>query len=265
MGGGGGGDLGRVDDRCQRRRTDAPPVRRLRDGRNIVTDGKPERLATTDVKCLEPAGDIVKPALLDDLHIHLRQFCRIELGGGTAKPRQVEPLDDCGHVGAGKDGIGRSDARQEAGKRLRFGPLVAKLADRQASETFRKPLAISAGKQSDMAHDGRRSAKCFEKLYLRRGIGDMVLTADDVRDVVIDVVDHRGHGVDDPPVLAHQHRIGQARHVIADVATNHVCPGNLGMIQKEAPVRAAAFCLELRLLRFGQLQRRTVIDRRAAG
>ena len=48
VGGGGGGDLGRVDDRCQRRRTDAPPVGRFRDGRNIVTDGKPERLATTN-------------------------------------------------------------------------------------------------------------------------------------------------------------------------------------------------------------------------
>ena len=52
-----------------------------------------------------------------------------------------------------------------------------------------------------MAHDGRSSAKCFEKLYLRRGIGDMVLAADDVRDVVIDIVDHRGHGVDNTPVL----------------------------------------------------------------
>ena len=82
---------------------------------------------------------------------------------------------------------------------------------------------------------------------------------------MVNIIDHRRHGIDDPSVLAHQHRIGQARHVIADITTNHVGPGNLGMIQKEAPVRAAAFCLELRLLRFGQLQRRTVIDRRAAG
>ena len=88
----------------------------------------------------------------------------------------------------------------------------------------------------------------------------MVLAADDMGDGVVDIIDNRGHGIDDPSILAKQHRVGQAGHMIADIAANHVGPGHLAMLKQETPVRAASLGLQRSFLSIGQLQRRTVID-----
>ena len=116
-----------------------------------------------------------------------------------------------------------------------------------------------------MAHRRGGGAERFEQLDLGGRIGHMVLAADDMGNAVIDVVDNRCHGVDHPAVLAHQNRIGQAGHVIADIAAHHVGPADLGIIQQEPPVRAASCRLMLGLLFIRQLQRRAVIDRRPPG
>ncbi len=60
-----------------------------------------------------------------------------------------------------------------------------------------------------MPEGRRRRAERLEELDLRRGIGDMVLAANDMGDAEIDVVDHARQGVEIAAIGAHQHGIGQ--------------------------------------------------------
>ena len=115
-----------------------------------------------------------------------------------------------------------------------------------------------------MAHSRRAGAERLEQLDLRSRVGDVIFASDDVGDAVINVVDDRRHGVDDPSVLTHQNRVRQARHMVADIAAHHVGPTDLGIVQAETPVRATARRLEFALLFVGQFQRCAVIDRGAA-
>ena len=104
-------------------------------------------------------------------------------------------------------------------------------------------------------------------------IGDMVVAADDMRDPELDVVDHRRKRVEIAAVLAHQHRIGDARRDRPSRGRARDRPNGLRCArgangssveigQQEAPVRLAAFRLEVGLLGVAELQRLAAIDRR---
>ena len=115
-----------------------------------------------------------------------------------------------------------------------------------------------------MAEPGRGAGKRFENLDLHRRVGDMILAADDMRDAKVDVVDHRGKGVEIGSVLAPQHRIGERRAVDVAFAPHHVVPAHRRRVEPEAPMRPAARRFERGAFGFAQAQSRPVVDRRAA-
>ncbi len=83
---------------------------------------------------------------------------------------------------------------------------------------------------------------------LHAGVGDVVLAADDVADLAVDVIDHAGEGVERGAVRADQHRIRHRWQLDAAPAEHAVGPldGRIG--QLEAPVRRLAVRLGLRAL-----------------
>ena len=92
----------------------------------------------------------------------------------------------------------------------------------------------------------------------------MVLAAHHMRDAGLDIVDHRGQGVEIAAILADQHGVGHGRCVDALRPAHEVVPLDALAAQLEAPVRLHARSLELRALVSRQLQRRPVIHRRPA-
>ena len=66
----------------------------------------------------------------------------------------------------------------------------------------------------------------LENLHLHGRIGDMVLTADHMRDVEIDVIDDGRQRIEIAPVLAHQHRVGEGRGVDMAVAAHEIVPAD---------------------------------------
>ena len=108
------------------------------------------------------------------------------------------------------DGVGGADLG-EIGVRAPAARCRPRATARSDSEPRRldsasPPAPTSSGK---CAKCGTARAQRLEDLDLRRGVGDVILAADDVGDGEVDIVDHRRQGVEEAPVLADQHRIGQ--------------------------------------------------------
>ena len=115
-----------------------------------------------------------------------------------------------------------------------------------------------------MGEDGSARAQGLEDLDLGRGVGDVVIAADDVADVEGDVIDDRGQGVKVIPVLAHQHRVGLAGLLDMLRAAHQVIPFDPSGFELEAPVRAAPRSFQALAIRERQRQCRPVIDWRPA-
>ncbi len=88
----------------------------------------------------------------------------------------------------------------------------------------------------------------------------MILAADDVRDLEVDVVHDAGQRVEEPPILADQHRVRQRRRIDMHGTADDVVELNLFPGQQEAPMRLAPLSLKGRPLLRGELQRRAVVD-----
>ncbi len=115
-----------------------------------------------------------------------------------------------------------------------------------------------------MAEPRRGAGERLENLDLHGGIGDMILAADDVRDAEVDVVDHRGKGVEISSVLAPQHRVGERSAIDMALAAHHVVPAHRRRVEAETPMRPAARRFERGAFGVAQAQGRAVVDRRAA-
>src|SRR5215469_2880158 len=103
-------------------------------------------------------------------------------------------------------------------------------------------------------------AQRLEYLNLRRGVGYMILAAQNVRDFELRVVHYRGHGVEKTSILADQDRIGQSRGVDFDGTADQIVPFYLVVAEPEAPIRSASLDGEFLALRVGQVERGAVID-----
>ena len=104
----------------------------------------------------------------------------------------------------------------------------------------------------------------LEDLDLGAGIGGVVLTADNVGDLGVDIIADRRQGVEIAAILTDQDRVGQGRGLDGHVTAHQIRPADRIAGQFETPVRLAAFPFQRGLFRIGQLQRGAVIDRRTA-
>ena len=90
----------------------------------------------------------------------------------------------------------------------------------------------------------------------------MIFAANDMRDLEVDVVHHRGQRVEEAAVLADEHGIGEMRRVDLDIAAHQVMPLHLALAELEAPMGFAALGFQLGAIFGGEFQRGAVIDRR---
>ena len=88
--------------------------------------------------------------------------------------------------------LGRADQHRERRDGERFDAAFAQRGDRQGAGALGEALAAGVGQQIVVAEDGRGARQRLENLDLHRGIGDVILAADDMGDAEVDVVDDRG-------------------------------------------------------------------------
>ncbi len=146
----------------------------------------------------------------------------------------------------GRDGLGRPDEDRQRRHRQRLDPLLAKRGDRQRARALRQPLPARIGQQIVMPEARRGARERLEYLDLHRGVGDVVLAANDVSHSELDIVDHRRERVEIAPVLAPQDRIGQRGAVDMALAPHQIVPAHGLRFELEPPVRPAAGGLEQR-------------------
>src|SRR4029078_6401530 len=106
------------------------------------------------------------------------------------------------------------------------------------------------------------AAQCLEKLDLDSGIDDMILAADHMGDIEIDIVDDRPPRVKICTILAHQNRIGERGGIDMLGAADEIHPFDVAPIELEAPMRAASFGFEPLAVFLAELERGAVIDGR---
>ena len=88
-----------------------------------------------------------------------------------------------------------------------------------------------------MSERRRLRTERLEHLDLRRAVGDMILAANDVRDLQVDVVDHARQQIEPAAVLAADDRIGQQLRVEPLRPADQVVPlDRRVMVEPEPPV-----------------------------
>ena len=90
-----------------------------------------------------------------------------------------------------RDRIRGPEHRDIARHRERLDPFRAQALDGERAVALGQRLSVGADQETVVAERGRLRAERLEQLDLRRGIGDVVLAADDMGDAEIDIVDHR--------------------------------------------------------------------------
>jgi hypothetical protein len=139
-------------------------------------------------KCHEP----VRRLLEQINHVHVRELLAVELGVGLVHARQVEELHDVGdgHLLAVVAGIPAEQCEivhQRLGQEM---PLLVFL-DQSALVALRHLALPHLGRlqdERDVREDRRRDAETLVKPHVLARVGQVVLAADDVRDLHLDVV-----------------------------------------------------------------------------
>ena len=93
---------------------------------------------------------------------------------------------------------------------------------------------------------GAAPARASKNPELHSGIGDMILSANDVRHAEIDVVNHRGQRVEIGSILAAEDRIGERRAIDVAFAAHHVVPAHGRRFEPKTPMRACGLRLPAR-------------------
>jgi hypothetical protein len=145
---------------------------------------------------------------MHDLRVEPVQLVLVEPRRRPAHLREREFHRQLRKALARLDRIGRADLRQQRQDRHRLIAFIAQLFRRQRAKTFRQSLPVRADQQRHVRHLRRLCAEREEYLDLRARIRDVILAADHMRDLRIDIVHHRRHGVEERAILADQHRVG---------------------------------------------------------
>ena len=106
-----------------------------------------------------------------------------------------------------------------------------------------------------------RPAQSLEQLDLHRRVSHVIVATDHMRHAHVDVVDHGRQRVQKRAVFAHQHRVRQMLGLETGGTMGEIGPGDLGVVQLEAPMGLATLCLQFRAVCVGQGQRPSALDR----
>eukprot|EP00825_Cyclidium_porcatum_P048862 TRINITY_DN831_c0_g1_i20.p2 TRINITY_DN831_c0_g1~~TRINITY_DN831_c0_g1_i20.p2 ORF type:complete len:531 (+),score=22.41 TRINITY_DN831_c0_g1_i20:590-2182(+) len=163
------------------------------------------------------------------LHVMLvqpQQFFGIELGGGSGDVVEIEPFDE---LLARKDFV-IAMRPAEAGEIIDNGfgqeTFVVVLHDRNGTVALRQLGAVIAEDHRQVGVGWHFGAECLKDVDLARGVVDMVVTADDVGDAHIPVIDADAEIVGRCAVGAGDDQVVQFRVGKLDVALDLVIPGN---------------------------------------
>jgi len=126
---------------------------------------------------------------MNDLLVEGGEFAFIEAGGGAAKMGKVETVDQRLHVRKRLDGLRTAQSRQQRGDGGRLQPDFAEMGDAERTQPLGQ-LALASRQQRFMGKGRERRAQGREHLDLGRGVGHMILPAQDVGDAHVNVVDH---------------------------------------------------------------------------
>ena len=190
-------------------------------------------------------------------------------GDAGARPGEVEARPASSASGSGTRIVRRAEAGEIGGDRRRLHAVAGAGC---AATGCRGAWTVCRRRRRPAAADGRSArrrgsrAERREQVDLHAGVGDVVLAADDVGDAGVDVVHHRGEGVERRAVGADQHRVGHARAASparwpstrsfqVDACASDSRKRQYGRLP---PASAAARCSG------GQLQHGAVVDRRLA-
>ena len=236
-----------------------PPVARLGDARQIGADRQPGRLIHARRQAIGHRGDI---ELVHDPRVDRGQLGLVESRRRSPEPGKIEPRDQRRGVDDRFDRIARPQPREERPHRFGLDAALAEAVDADRAEPFRQ-LAFAADQQRLMGEGRRRHAHRLEHLQLQRGVGDVILAADDMGDAHLGIVDGGRQHVQPRSVSAADNRIAHRSRVEMLGPADQVGPfDHHAMVELEPPMRFDALCLECRALIVGQPQRRAVIDGR---
>ena len=112
--------------------------------------------------------------------------------------------------------------------------------------------------------EGRNGgAEGGEDFNLGGGVGDVILTTDDVGDGEGNIIHHRWQGVEIAAVFTDQDRIGKIGGVDLHLATQQIVPAHPCVAEPEAPMGFAPLGFQSGAIICTEFQTAAVIDRRA--
>src|SRR5262249_32615013 len=121
-----------------------------------------------------------------------------------------------GHREVRLDRIGGADLCDIGCKCERLDAVFTQCTQRKGSNPLRDDIAAGGDEQRIVRELRYVCAERLEDLDLWRGVGDVILTANDVRDSKLDVVDDRRQRVEETTVLPDQYGIGQRARIDLD-------------------------------------------------
>ncbi|ORE94344.1 glutamyl-tRNA synthetase [Stappia sp. 22II-S9-Z10] len=257
--------VGRADR--HRRRTvaqDRHPGQNVGAHGEIAAQRLPHRGIRHAASLRQPVGHRGEGHLVQQRRVQPLHVGRVEGGRAPGDRRKVRPGGERAKVRHRLHRVRRSGQNRQRGDRHRLDGGRAQTGQGQRIVALGERLPVCTGEEIVVAEGGRRTAQRLEQGKLHAGVGDVVLTAHDEGHAHVEIVHHRGEGVEVAAVRAHQNGVGDGVQVHPLLAPAAVVPGALPVRQAEAPVRAAPLGLESGAFGVGQRQARAVVDRRTA-
>ena len=158
---------------------------------------------------------------LDVFLIEPCQFFRIEAPGRSADALEIEPL---GQFLAAEDlGIAMrpAQAREKVDHGVRKVAVLGVLHQRRGAVAFGELLAILTQHGGRMREHRQRRTESMEHVDLARRVVDVIVAANDMRDLHIDIVDHHAEVVGRRAIGTRKHQI--IEFFIADLDTPFHC------------------------------------------
>ena len=224
----GGQQLGIGDHRRQRAAADLPPAARVLEPGEVAADRLPEGgVDPAQAQLAQPARHRRERQVVQHGGREARQVVEHEPGRRAAVGLERE----AGHeLGLGPGGIGGTrpcPAPPAPARSPGSIPCSRKLRRLKAPSRLEKPRPSASPISGRCANRRRRPVQRREDGELERGVGDVVLAADDVGDAEIRVVDRRGEQVGGGAVLAAEHGVAQVPGGEAAAAQDQVVEGEL--------------------------------------
>ncbi len=243
---------------------DIGPPANVAESRDIRPNGIPKFLIRLRAQSRKPRLYVRERSQMQHLCIHRLQFIQIELRRRVRNFPDIEFARQRFKRRLRHNRIGCPQLGQKRIDRHRLDlHIVAHARDRQRAE----PLAHLNSRRADNKREMReRRRRRFRQrgpnLDLHSGIGHMIFAANDMRRLIVDVVNDRAVRIKRNAIRAHQNRIGNRRSRQALMPLHQIVPSDIDMVEPKPPMRPTPLGLERGALLLRQFQRRAVVNRR---